>query len=170
MLFFCLIASPFLNYFSTLKTKKNMILLITRKIIYVFLRPWSWFCVFLQNWIRNLTFYGDQIQIDYKQTFFLKYGSSTLVCWIRFCRERPLILAHHILVPLVGFPSLMIARNAHYFISPLFLLYMVDLCARILFAATINLNRMWHSKFTLPLLLGDFFFTYFHNWSSIMQK
>jgi len=29
----------------------------------------------------------------------------------RFCRERPLILAHHILVPLVGFPALMIARE-----------------------------------------------------------
>ncbi|XP_023341058.1 protein FAM57A [Eurytemora carolleeae] len=30
---------------------------------------------------------------------------------IRFCKDRPLILLHHIFVPLVGFPALMFARG-----------------------------------------------------------
>lgn len=30
---------------------------------------------------------------------------------LRFCGERPLIIIHHILVPLVGFPAMMIARG-----------------------------------------------------------
>jgi len=30
---------------------------------------------------------------------------------LRFCRERPLIIIHHVLVPLVGFPAMMIARG-----------------------------------------------------------
>ena len=38
------------------------------------------------------------------------------VVMLRFCVDKPLIILHHLLVPLVGFPALMITRHHRTFI------------------------------------------------------
>ena len=41
---------------------------------------------------------------------------SECVPLVRFCVDKPLIILHHLLVPLVGFPALMITRHHRTFI------------------------------------------------------
>jgi hypothetical protein len=36
---------------------------------------------------------------------------------VRFCMDKPLIILHHLLVPLVGFPALMISRYSTFILK-----------------------------------------------------